>query len=210
MPLPFWHDWRVECNARMQLTPPSTGSPRPSATVIAILRKTSCRPAANEGNTMGHTNDAVDAEVKSALSEVEPDSSYKGLRRVLTYGTFDLLHYGHIRLLRRAAQMGDYLIVALSTDEFNAGKGKKSFYPYEVRREMLEAIRYVDLVIPEYSWEQKVDDIKKYGIDVVVMGGDWAGSDRFEYLRDYCELVFLDRTPGISTTQVKQHLHKGV
>ncbi len=138
------------------------------------------------------------------------DRSYTGLKRVLTYGTFDLLHYGHTRLLRRAAAMGDYLVVALSTDEFNAGKGKKSFYPYEVRREMLEAIRYVDLVIPEYSWEQKVDDIKKYGIDVVVMGGDWAGSDRFEYLRDYCELVFLDRTPGISTTQVKQHLHKGV
>ena len=137
------------------------------------------------------------------------DRSYTGLKRVLTYGTFDLLHYGHTRLLRRAAAMGDYLVVALSTDEFNAGKGKKSFYPYEVRREMLEAIRYVDLVIPEYSWEQKVDDIKKYGIDVVVMGGDWAGSDRFEYLRDYCELVFLDRTPGISTTQVKQHLHKG-
>ena len=137
------------------------------------------------------------------------DRAYTGLRRVLTYGTFDLLHYGHTRLLRRAAAMGDYLVVALSTDEFNAGKGKKSFYPYDVRREMLEAIRYVDLVIPEYSWEQKLDDVKRYGIDVVVMGGDWAGSDRFEYLRDHCELVFLDRTPGISTTQVKQHLKKG-
>lgn len=137
------------------------------------------------------------------------DRSYTGLRRVLTYGTFDLLHYGHTRLLRRAAAMGDYLVVALSTDEFNAGKGKQSFYPYEVRREMLESIRYVDLVIPEYSWEQKADDVKKYNIDVVVMGGDWAGSDRFEYLRDICELVYLDRTPGISTTQVKQHLRKG-
>ena len=137
------------------------------------------------------------------------DKSYSGLKRVLTYGTFDLLHYGHTRLLRRAASLGDYLVVALSTDEFNAGKGKKSFYPYEVRREMLEAIRYVDLVIPEYSWEQKLDDVKRYDIDVVVMGGDWAGSDRFEYLRDYCELVYLDRTPGISTTQVKQHLSKG-
>ena len=143
------------------------------------------------------------------IDGIAVDHSYPGLRRVLTYGTFDLLHYGHTRLLRRAAAMGDYLVVALSTDEFNAGKGKKSFYPYEVRREMLEAIRYVDLVIPEYSWEQKIDDVKRYGIDVVVMGGDWAGSDRFEYLRDYCELVFLDRTPGISTTQVKQHLHKG-
>ena len=131
------------------------------------------------------------------------------LRRVLTYGTYDLLHYGHIRLLRRAAALGDYLIVALSTDEFNAGKGKQSFYSYEVRREMLESIRYVDLVIPEYSWEQKVDDVKKYQVDTVVMGGDWAGSDRFEYLREYCDLVYLDRTPGISTTQVKQHLSKG-
>jgi choline-phosphate cytidylyltransferase/glycerol-3-phosphate cytidylyltransferase len=125
---------------------------------------------------------------------------------VLTYGTFDLLHYGHVRLLRRAAQLGDYLVLALSTDEFNAGKGKKSFYSYEVRREMLESIRYVDLVIPEYSWEQKVTDIKEYGIDVVVMGGDWAGSDRFEYLKDYCEVVYLDRTEGISTTQVKANL----
>ncbi len=134
---------------------------------------------------------------------------YGGLRRVLTYGTFDLLHFGHIRLLRRAAQLGDYLVVALSTDEFNAGKGKKSFYSYDVRREMLEAIRYVDLVIPEYSWEQKLDDVRKYDIDVVVMGGDWAGSDRFEYLRSECELVYLDRTPGISTTEVKQHLSAG-
>lgn len=137
---------------------------------------------------------------------VTGDHEYHGLRRVLTYGTFDLLHYGHVRLLKRAAELGDYLVVALSSDEFNAGKGKKSFYPYEVRREMLESIRYVDLVIPENSWEQKVDDVRKYGIDVVVMGGDWAGSDRFEYLKEYCEVVYLDRTPGISTTQVKANL----
>lgn len=128
------------------------------------------------------------------------------LKRILTYGTFDLLHYGHVRLLQRAAALGDYLVVALSTDEFNAGKGKKSFYNYEIRKEMLEAIRYVDLVIPEQSWEQKLDDVREYHIDTVVMGGDWAGSDRFEYLRDYCELVYLDRTPGISTTQVKANL----
>lgn len=160
---------------------------------------------------MGARNEAVDAEKKLELVEgIAVDKSYTGLKRVLTYGTYDLLHYGHVRLLRRAAQLGDYLVVALSTDEFNAGKGKKSFYPYEVRREMLEAVRYVDLVIPENTWEQKVDDIKEYGIDVVVMGGDWAGSDRFEYLRDYCELVYLDRTPGISTTQVKERLDKGV
>ncbi len=127
--------------------------------------------------------------------------------RVLTYGTFDLLHYGHIRLLQRAASLGDYLVVALSTDEFNASKGKTSFYPYDVRKEMLQSIRFVDLVIPERSWEQKISDVKDFDIDIVVMGGDWAGSDRFEYLRDYCELVYLDRTPGISTTQVKKNLN---
>ena len=131
---------------------------------------------------------------------------YKGIRRVLTYGTFDLLHYGHIRLLKRAAELGDYLVVALSTDEFNAGKGKSSFYSYGVRKEMLEAIRYVALVIPEQSWAQKIEDVKKYDIDVVVMGGDWAGSDRFEYLKDYCEVVYLDRTERISTTDVKKEL----
>ncbi len=148
----------------------------------------------------------------SASSANEPQvrfsagDDYKGLRRVLTYGTYDLLHYGHIRLLRRAAQLGDYLVVALSTDEFNASKGKSSFYSYGVRKEMLEAVRYVDLVIPERSWEQKVDDIKKYDIDVVVMGGDWAGDPRFEALREYCEVVYLDRTEGISTTDVKNEL----
>ena len=128
------------------------------------------------------------------------------MKRVLTYGTFDLLHYGHVRLLQRAAALGDYLDVALSTDEFNAAKGKTSYYPYEIRREMLESIRYVDLVIPEYSWEQKIDDVRTYDIDIVVMGGDWAGSERFEFLREYCDLVYLDRTEGISTTQVKQNL----
>lgn len=131
---------------------------------------------------------------------------YKGIHRVLTYGTFDLLHYGHIRLLRRAAALGDYLVVALSTDEFNASKGKSSFYSYGVRKEMLEGIRYVDLVIPEENWEQKLSDIKKYHIDTVVMGADWADSPRFDYLRDHCNLVFLDRTEGISTTDVKREL----
>lgn len=134
------------------------------------------------------------------------NEGYKGLRRVLTYGTFDLLHYGHIRLLRRAAALGDYLVVALSTDEFNASKGKQSFYSYSVRKEMLEAIRYVDLVIPEESWEQKLSDIEKYHIDTVVMGADWADSPRFDYLKEHCNLVFLDRTEGISTTDVKKEL----
>ena len=128
------------------------------------------------------------------------------MKRVLTYGTFDLLHYGHIELLRRAKALGDYLVVAVSTDEFNAGKGKKSYHDYETRKKMLEAVRYVDLVIPEETWEQKIDDVRDYKIDVVVMGSDWADSDRFAYLKDYCELVFLPRTEGISTTKIKKDL----
>ena len=128
------------------------------------------------------------------------------MKRILTYGTFDLLHYGHIRLLKRAKALGDYLIVALSTDEFNELKGKKAYHNYETRKLMLEAIRYVDLVIPEENWEQKINDIKEYKADVVVMGSDWAGSDRFNYLTDYCEVVYLDRTEGISTTKIKEEL----
>lgn len=129
------------------------------------------------------------------------------MKRVLTYGTFDLLHYGHIRLLKRAKELGDYLIVAVSTDEFNAIKDKKAYHDYETRKKMLEAVRYVDLVIPEDNWEQKLDDVKEYKVDVVVMGSDWAGSDKFDYLKDYCEVVFLDRTEGISTTKIKEDLN---
>ncbi len=128
------------------------------------------------------------------------------MKRILTYGTFDLLHYGHIRLLQRAKALGDYLIVALSTDEFNELKGKKAYHNYETRKKMLEAIRYVDLVIPEENWEQKIHDVKEYHVDVVVMGSDWAGSDRFDYLNEYCEMIYLDRTEGISTTQIKMEL----
>lgn len=126
--------------------------------------------------------------------------------RVLTYGTFDLLHYGHIRLLKRAKELGDYLIVALSTDEFNEMKGKKAFHDYETRKKMLEAVRYVDLVIPEETWEQKTDDIQLYRVDICVMGKDWESSDKFNYLKDYCELRFLERTEGISTTKIKEEL----
>ena len=128
------------------------------------------------------------------------------MKRILTYGTFDLLHYGHIRILKRAKELGDYLVVALSTDEFNATKGKKAYHSYETRKKMLEAIRYVDLVIPENNWEQKLQDVKDYKIDVVVMGDDWAGSDKFDYLKEYCEVKFLERTPGVSTTQIKNDL----
>ena len=128
------------------------------------------------------------------------------MKRILTYGTFDLLHYGHIRILKRAKELGDYLVVALSTDEFNATKGKKAYHSYETRKKMLEAIRYVDLVIPENNWEQKIQDIKDYKIDVCVMGDDWAGSDKFDYLKEYCEVKFLERTPGVSTTMIKNDL----
>lgn len=129
------------------------------------------------------------------------------MKRILTYGTFDLLHYGHIRLLERAKKLGDYLIVALSTDEFNAIKGKKAYHDFETRKKMLEALRCVDLVVPEKNWKQKLDDVKKYYVDIVVMGSDWAGSDKFDYLKDYCELVYLDRTEGVSTSKIKKDLN---
>lgn len=128
------------------------------------------------------------------------------MKRIITYGTFDLLHYGHIRLLKRAKELGDYLIVALSTEEFNILKGKKAYHNYEARKLMLEAVRYVDLVIPEESWDQKIDDIKKYKIDILVMGDDWAKSEKFENLEDYCEVRFLKRTEGISSTKIKEEL----
>lgn len=127
------------------------------------------------------------------------------MRRVITYGTFDLLHYGHINLLKRAKALGDYLVVALSTDEFNALKGKKSFFTYEQRKALLEALRYVDLVIPENNWEQKKTDCKEYHIDVFVMGDDWKG--KFDFLRDQgVEVVYLPRTPEISSTDIKNSL----
>lgn len=128
------------------------------------------------------------------------------MKRILTYGTYDLLHYGHIRLLKRAKELGDYLIVAVSTDEFNEIKGKKAYHNYETRKKMLEAIRYVDLVIPENNWEQKIQDVKDYKVDTVVMGSDWAGSDKFDYLKDYCDVIYLERTEGISTTKIKADL----
>ena len=128
------------------------------------------------------------------------------MKRVITYGTFDLLHYGHIRLLQRCNDQGDYLVVALSSDEFTAGKGKKSYFSYEERKHMLEAIRYVDLVVPEDNWEQKSTDVDKYHIDTFVMGDDWTGE--FDFLKDKCEVVYLPRTPEISTTRIKSELGK--
>ena len=129
------------------------------------------------------------------------------MKKVITYGTFDLLHYGHINLLRRAKELGDYLIVALSTDEFNWNqKHKKCYFSYEERKQLLESIRYVDLVIPEECWEQKSEDIKEFKIDTFVMGNDWEG--KFDFLKDYCDVVYLPRTPDISTTQIKDDLGK--
>ena len=124
------------------------------------------------------------------------------MKTVLTYGTFDLLHYGHINFLKKAKSMGDILIVGLSSDEFNLEKGKKSFYNYETRKEMLSAIKYVDRIFIQNSFEQKADDIKKYNADILVSSEDWKG--KYDYLKNLCEVIYLDRTPGISTTQIKK------
>lgn len=131
------------------------------------------------------------------------------MKRVITYGTFDLLHYGHINLLKRAKALGDYLIVALSTDEFNwIEKQKKCYFSYEQRKNLLEAIRYVDLVIPEESWEQKKKDVHEYHVDVFVIGNDWEGI--FDFLREEgVDVIYLPRTPEISTTEIKRELSKG-
>lgn len=129
------------------------------------------------------------------------------MKKVITYGTFDLLHYGHINLLKRAKSFGDYLIVALSTDDFNWNeKRKKCYFSYEERKLLVESIRYVDLVIPENCWEQKLSDIDEYHVDVFVMGDDWKGM--FDYLKEKCEVIYLPRTPEISTTKIKQDIHR--
>ena len=124
------------------------------------------------------------------------------MRRVITYGTFDTLHHGHIRLLRRARALGDYLIVALSTDEFNEIKGKKSFFSYEDRKYDLEALRYVDLVIPERTWDQKSEDVRLYHVDVFTIGDDWCG--KFDFLKSQCTVTYLPRTEGISSTHIRK------
>ncbi len=129
------------------------------------------------------------------------------MKRVLTYGTYDLLHYGHIRMLKRARKLGDYLIVAVSTDEFNAVKDKKAYHSFETRKEMLEAVRYVDLVIPEENWDQKRNDVLKYQVDIVTIGDDWSGHPKFEDLKDICEVYYMPRTEGVSTTKIKKELN---
>ncbi|MDF9758858.1 glycerol-3-phosphate cytidylyltransferase [Peribacillus simplex] len=126
------------------------------------------------------------------------------MKKVITYGTFDLLHWGHINLLKRAKDLGDYLIVAISTDEFNALKNKKAYHSFENRKMILESIRFVDEVIPEDNWEQKREDILREGVDIFVMGDDWKG--QFDELSEVCEVVYLPRTIGISTSQIKDDL----
>lgn len=123
------------------------------------------------------------------------------MKKVITYGTYDLLHYGHINLLRRARELGDYLIVALSTDEFNAGKGKTSVFSYEQRKSYLEAIRYVDEIIPETCWEQKLTDVRTHKVDIFVMGDDWEG--KFDFLMSECDVRYMPRTPNVSSTLLK-------
>lgn len=126
------------------------------------------------------------------------------MRTIITYGTFDVLHIGHINLLRRARELGDRLIVGLSTDEFNNNKHKSSLLDYENRKAVLEAIRYVDLVIPEATWEQKVEDVKAYDVSTFVIGDDWKG--KFDFLQAYCEVRYLKRTAEISSTSIKRSL----
>lgn len=128
-------------------------------------------------------------------------------KTVLTYGTFDLFHIGHLQLLERARALGDRLVVAISTDEFNAGKGKRSIVPFEQRKRIVESIRHVDLVIPETEWEQKTRDVQEHGVDVFVMGDDWAG--KFDFLKELCEVVYLPRTKNISSTQISAGLSDG-
>ena len=125
---------------------------------------------------------------------------------VLTYGTFDMFHIGHLNLLNRLKSLGDKLIVAVSTDEFNSIKGKKTLIPFEQRALIVQNIKCVDIVISEENWEQKIDDIKKYNVDIFAMGDDWKG--KFDFLKDYCKVIYLPRTQNISTTELKKELNK--
>ncbi len=128
------------------------------------------------------------------------------MKKVITYGTYDLLHWGHVNMLKRAKELGGHLTVALSTDEFNKGKHKSAYHSYEERKLILESIKYVDEVIPETHWEQKVKDVKNLDIDIFVIGDDWKGE--FDFLKEHCEVIYLSRTEGISTSKIKEELSK--
>ena len=124
--------------------------------------------------------------------------------KIITYGTFDLFHIGHLRLLKRVKELGNHLSVSISTDKFNSVKGKKTLIPYQQRKEIVENIKCVDLVIPETCWEQKIEDVKSHSIDVFAMGADWEG--KFDFLKDYCEVIYLPRTEDISSTEIKKQM----
>jgi glycerol-3-phosphate cytidylyltransferase len=135
---------------------------------------------------------------------VELSINNKKITKIITYGTFDMFHIGHLNLLKRAKSLGDYLIVGISTDEFNQLKGKKSLIPFKERVEIIKSIKWVDEVIAENSWEQKIEDIKNFNIDIFVIGDDWKGE--FDFLEKYCQVVYLSRTQDISTTILKNNL----
>lgn len=173
----------------------------------------------NEGKAAKEIiDDLMSKPLKSELDKSDLDIIYENnmlisrrslnMKRVITYGTFDLLHYGHINLLKRAKALGDYLIVCLSTDEFNLiEKQKTCYFTYEQRKSLLEALRYVDLVIPEKNWNQKKTDVHEYHIDTFVIGDDWKG--KFDFLKNEgVDVVYLPRTPEISTTIIKKELNK--
>jgi len=126
------------------------------------------------------------------------------MKTVLTYGTFDLFHVGHVRLLKRLRAIGDRLVVGCSSDEFNNSKGKKSIFSYEERAEILNSCKYVDLVFPEHTWEQKATDIQFHQVSIFAMGDDWSG--KFDHLSSLTEVYYLPRTEGISTTDIKSIL----
>jgi glycerol-3-phosphate cytidylyltransferase len=128
------------------------------------------------------------------------------MKKIITYGTFDLFHVGHVRLLQRLRGLGDHLIVGVSSDEFNAKKGKRSVFSYEERAEIVRSVRYVDEVIPEHTWEQKREDIVRHGASIFAIGADWKG--HFDELHDICEVVYLERTEGISTTSIREALER--
>jgi glycerol-3-phosphate cytidylyltransferase len=125
---------------------------------------------------------------------------------IITYGTFDLFHIGHLNLLKKLRGMGNKLVVAVSTDAFNQKKGKKTIIPFDQRSEIVKSIKYVDEVIPEESWDQKVNDILRYNIDLFAIGKDWEG--KFDFLNEYCTVKYLDRTEGISTTELKTNIQR--